>query len=128
MGDKGRRRLEKLIPQVLKEVGGGGRSEIVLGRIIDLIKSIGGRISYFALLLENPMVLTHLIQLAGASPWIASFLAQHPVLLDELLDPRTLYIPPETGQRPGTTLAVYAIFSRRHPGEDRRRRLQRILI
>jgi glutamate-ammonia-ligase adenylyltransferase len=98
LGDKGRRRLEKLIPQVLIEVGGGNRSEVVLGRIIDLIKSIGGRVSYFALLLENPMVLTHLIQLAGASPWIASFLAQHPVLLDELLDPRTLYIPPEAGQ------------------------------
>jgi glutamate-ammonia-ligase adenylyltransferase len=98
LGDKGRRRLEKLIPQVLKEVGAGNRSEMVLGRIIDLIKSIGGRISYLALLLENPMVLTHLIQLAGASPWIASFLAQHPVLLDELLDPRTLYMPPEAGQ------------------------------
>jgi glutamate-ammonia-ligase adenylyltransferase len=96
--DKGLQRLEKLIPQILKEVGDANRSEIVLGRIIDLIKSIGGRISYFALLLENPMALTHLIQLAGASPWIASFLAQHPVLLDELLDPRTLYIPPEAGQ------------------------------
>ena len=98
LGDKGRRRLEKLIPRVLKEVGAGNRSETVLGRIIDLIKSIGGRISYLALLLENPTVLTHLIQLAGASPWIASFLSQHPVLLDELLDPRTLYKPPEVGQ------------------------------
>ena len=98
LSDKGRQRLERLIPQVLKEVGTGDSSETVLGRIADLITSIGGRISYFALLLENPMVLTHLIQLAGASPWIASFLAQHPVLLDELLDPRTLYIPPEAGQ------------------------------
>jgi glutamate-ammonia-ligase adenylyltransferase len=98
LGDKGHRRLEKLIPRVLKEVGAGQRPEVVLGRIIDLIKSIGGRISYFALLIENPMVLTHLIQLTGSSPWIASFLAQHPVLLDELLDPRTLYIPPEAGQ------------------------------
>jgi glutamate-ammonia-ligase adenylyltransferase len=98
LGEKGLRRLEKLIPRVLKEVGAGQRPEVVLGRIIDLIKSIGRRISYFALLIENPMVLTHLIQLAGASPWIASFLAQHPVLLDELLDPRTLYIPPEAGQ------------------------------
>jgi len=98
LGDKGHSRLEKLIPQILKEVGEGKRSEKVLGRIIDLIKSIGGRISYFALLLENPMVLNHLIQLTGASPWIASFLSQHPVLLDELLDPRTLYMPPKAGQ------------------------------
>ena len=98
LGDRGRRRLEKLIPQVLREVGGQNQPEIILGRIIDLIKSIGGRISYLALLLENPKALSHLIQLAEASPWIASFLAQHPVLLDELLDPRTLYIPPEAKQ------------------------------
>jgi glutamate-ammonia-ligase adenylyltransferase len=98
LGDRGRRRLEKLIPQVLRETGAQNRPEIILGRIIDLIKSIGGRISYLALLLENPDALTHLIQLVEASPWIASFLAQHPVLLDELLDPRTLYIPPEAKQ------------------------------
>ena len=95
LGDRGQRRLEKLIPQVLRHVGIQKRPEIILGRIMDLIKSIGGRISYLALLLENPMALSHLIQLAEASPWIASFLAQHPVLLDELLDPRTLFIPPE---------------------------------
>jgi glutamate-ammonia-ligase adenylyltransferase len=98
LGDRGQRRLEKLIPQVLREVGGQNRPEIILGRIMDLIESIGGRISYLALLLENPKALSHLIQLAEASPWIASFLAQHPVLLDELLDPRSLYIPPEAKQ------------------------------
>ena len=98
LGDRGHRRLEKLIPLVLIEAGGQNGPEIILARIIDLIKSIGGRISYLALLLENPDALTHLIQLVEASPWIASFLAQHPVLLDELLDPRTLYIPPEARQ------------------------------
>ena len=98
LGEKGRQRLEKLIPQVLKAVGDEKKPELVLGRIIDLIKSIGGRISYLALLLEHPDALTHLVQLAQASPWIASFLAQHPVLLDELLDPRTLYKPPEARQ------------------------------
>ncbi len=98
IGSKGQQRLEKLIPQVLKAVGGAKSPEQVLGRIVDLLKSIGGRISYFALLLENPDALTHLIMLTEASPWIASFLALHPVLLDELLDPRTLYIPPDIEQ------------------------------
>ena len=95
IGSKGRQRLEKLMPQVLKTVGRAKNPEPVLGRIVDLLKSIGGRISYFALLVENPDALTHLVQLTDASPWIATFLALHPVLLDELLDPRTLYIPPE---------------------------------
>lgn len=98
IGSKGRQRLEKLIPRVLKAVGSAKSPEPVLSRIVDLLKSIGGRISYFALLLENPDALTHLIQLTEASPWIASFLALHPVLLDELLDPRTLYIPPTVEQ------------------------------
>lgn len=98
IGSKGQQRLEKLIPQVLKTVGNAKRPEAVLGRVVDLIESIGGRISYFALLLENPDALTHLVQLTEASPWIASFLALHPVLLDELLDPRTLYRPPDIEQ------------------------------
>ncbi|MGD9086811.1 MAG: bifunctional [glutamate--ammonia ligase]-adenylyl-L-tyrosine phosphorylase/[glutamate--ammonia-ligase] adenylyltransferase, partial [Desulfobacterales bacterium] len=98
IGSKGQQRLEKLVPLLLKTVGGANRPELVLSRIFDLLKSIGGRISYFALLLENPDALTHLIQLTEASPWIASFLALHPVLLDELLDPRTLYIPPGVEQ------------------------------
>ena len=98
IGSKGQQRLERLIPQVLKTVGRAKQPERVLGRIVDLLKSIGGRISYFALLLENPDALTHLVQLTEASPWIASFLALHPVLLDELLDPRTLYLPPDVNQ------------------------------
>ena len=98
IGSKGQHRLDKLIPLVLKSVGEANKPEPVLGRIFDLLKSIGGRISYFALLLENPNALTHLIQLTEASPWIASFLALHPLLLDELLDPRTLYIPPDIDQ------------------------------
>jgi glutamate-ammonia-ligase adenylyltransferase len=35
------------------------------------------------------------VQLLEASPWISNLLSRHPVLLDELLDPRTLYRPPE---------------------------------
>jgi glutamate-ammonia-ligase adenylyltransferase len=98
---KGRRRLEKLIPRVLKEAGNYEQPEIALSRVIDLIISIGGRISYFALLLENPDALNHLVQLSAASPWMANFLAQHPVLLDELLDPRMLYTPPEVTEIKG---------------------------
>jgi glutamate-ammonia-ligase adenylyltransferase len=67
---------------------------VTLRRVVDLIKTIEKRTSYLALLVESPTALTHLVKLSNASPWIASFLARHPVLLDELLDPRTLYLPP----------------------------------
>lgn len=91
----GRERLRRLVPLVVMAVGGAQQPEIVLGRIFDILRSIQQRTAYLALLLENPSILTHLVQLAGASPWIATFLSRHPVLLDELLDPRTLFRPPQ---------------------------------
>jgi glutamate-ammonia-ligase adenylyltransferase len=98
LSQTGRQRLDKLIPKVLKESGASEQPLITLGRIIDLIKTIERRTSYLALLLENPTVLSHVIKLSNASPWITSFLARHPVLLDELLDPRTLYKPPQPNE------------------------------
>ena len=39
------------------------------------------------------MALSHVVQLFAQSEWIAEHLTQHPVLLDEFLDPRSLYAP-----------------------------------
>ena len=94
MSSVGRERVNRLVPLVLQAVGRDPQADLVLGRLFDMIRSIQQRTSYLALLLENPSILSHLVQLAGASPWIATFLGHHPVLLDELLDPRTLYRPP----------------------------------
>ncbi len=89
-----RRRLDKLMPLLLDSLRPAPEAAVVLGRIADLLKTILRRSSYLALLLENQSALTHLVRLAGASPWIITHLTRHPVLLDELLDPRTLYTPP----------------------------------
>ena len=95
LSPRGRQRLDKLVPRFLKEIGLQKNALETLRRVVDLIKTIERRTSYLALLVENPTALTHLVKLSSASPWIATFLAQHPVLLDELLDPRTLYLPPQ---------------------------------
>ncbi len=94
LSPRGRRRLDKLVPRFLKEIGLQKNALETLRRVVDLIKTIETRTSYLALLVENPTAITHLVKLSNASPWIATFLARHPVLLDELLDPRTLYLPP----------------------------------
>jgi glutamate-ammonia-ligase adenylyltransferase len=94
LSSEGKHRLDKLMPQVLNEAGLCAQPLPVLNRIVDLIKTIQQRINYLALLLENPGALTHLVKLAEASPWVISYLTRHPVLLDELLDPRSLYEPP----------------------------------
>jgi glutamate-ammonia-ligase adenylyltransferase len=92
---EGRLRLDRLMPLVLRQVGKSEEPARTLGYILDLIKSIQRRTSYLSLLLENPAALSHLVRLATVSPWIAAFLSSHPVLLDELLDERTLYTPPK---------------------------------
>jgi glutamate-ammonia-ligase adenylyltransferase len=91
----GRKRMNKLMPLVLREAAASEQPVVIVKRIITLLEAIAQRTNYLSLLLENQRALTHLIRLADASPWIITFLSRHPVLLDELLDARTLYAPPD---------------------------------
>ncbi|MES9940078.1 MAG: bifunctional [glutamate--ammonia ligase]-adenylyl-L-tyrosine phosphorylase/[glutamate--ammonia-ligase] adenylyltransferase [Candidatus Thiodiazotropha sp. 6PLUC7] len=90
---KGWERLDQLMPLLLQAVGQSECADVALPRVLDLLAAVVRRTSYIALLVENPMVLSQLIKLAGISPWVASMLTRHPILLDELLDPRRLYSP-----------------------------------
>ncbi len=93
---EGQKRLEKLVPKILIEIANSKTPHSTLKRIFELIKTVQRRVCYLSLLLENPASLIHLIKLADASSWITCFLMHHPVLLDELIDPRTLlYSPPQ---------------------------------
>ncbi len=98
LGKRGRERLDKLMPLLLGAVGDTSAPTVTLSRILHLVEAIAGRSAYLALLVEHPMGLSQLARLCDASPWIATQLTQHPVLLDELLDPRTLYNPPARKQ------------------------------
>ncbi|MEE4608912.1 MAG: bifunctional [glutamate--ammonia ligase]-adenylyl-L-tyrosine phosphorylase/[glutamate--ammonia-ligase] adenylyltransferase, partial [Desulfobacteraceae bacterium] len=93
LSPEGRQRLDRLLPMLIQAAGRTDQPLPVLNRIVDLLLSIERRTNYLALLLENPDAVRHLVRLVAASPWVSSFLARHPVLLDELLDPRTLYRP-----------------------------------
>lgn len=61
-----------------------------LGRLLDFLEAIARRAAYLALLTEYPHALARLIRMIGASGWAATYLTQHPILLDELLDDRNL--------------------------------------
>ncbi|MCF8110711.1 MAG: bifunctional [glutamate--ammonia ligase]-adenylyl-L-tyrosine phosphorylase/[glutamate--ammonia-ligase] adenylyltransferase [Desulfobacteraceae bacterium] len=86
-------RLNRLMPQVLNAAAETDRPAMVLKRLMPLLESILNRSCYISLLLENPGALGHLVKLTRISPWIVSFLSTHPLLLDELLDLRSLYAP-----------------------------------
>jgi [glutamine synthetase] adenylyltransferase / [glutamine synthetase]-adenylyl-L-tyrosine phosphorylase len=91
----GRKKLARLVPVLIKQVGKTRDSEAVLVRLVDLIITIERRTTYLSLLIENTQALDTLVTLAAKSPWIISFLSSHPVLLDELMHPATLYAPPK---------------------------------
>jgi glutamate-ammonia-ligase adenylyltransferase len=92
---KGRERIDKLMPMIIKASAGLSQPALALDRITELIRSIGKRSIYISMLVENPAALPHLVKLIEASPLIASFLTRHPLLLDEFIDQRTLYHPPD---------------------------------
>jgi [glutamine synthetase] adenylyltransferase / [glutamine synthetase]-adenylyl-L-tyrosine phosphorylase len=93
LGEQGRRRLDELMPRVLKMAAGNETALDVLKRIGDLLEAIAGRTTYLTLLVEHPLALDQLARLCGASSWVATLLARYPILLDELLDPRALFDP-----------------------------------
>ncbi len=93
LSETGRRRLDRLMPLLLGAVAAAGEPDRTLPRLLDLVEAVARRTTYLALLEENPMALSQLVRLCAASPWIAQLLRDHPLLLDELLDPRSLYAP-----------------------------------
>ncbi len=85
--------LDQLMPHLLSEICSRADAPVPLARITPLLTGIVTRTTYLELLSEFPGALKHLISLCAASPMVASQLARHPLLLDELLDPNTLYQP-----------------------------------
>lgn len=84
-----RRRLELLLKCLLCELPADDALP-VLRRLLSIIEAIGQRSAYFALLLENVPARRRLIQVCAHGPFLASRIASHPLLLDELIDDRVL--------------------------------------
>ncbi len=92
--DASRARLLSLVnlalPQVAATVkeSGVGSHGATLGRLLDFLEAVARRSAYLSLLTEYPHTLERVIRMMHASGWAATFLTQHPILLDELLDDR----------------------------------------
>ena len=88
-------RLDRLVPLAVEAASTERDPDATLDRVLDLLDSISRRGSYLALLVEYPQTLSQLAAMMSASPWVAQYLTSRPMLLDELLDARTLYAPPD---------------------------------
>ncbi|WP_043528363.1 bifunctional [glutamate--ammonia ligase]-adenylyl-L-tyrosine phosphorylase/[glutamate--ammonia-ligase] adenylyltransferase [Litchfieldella xinjiangensis] len=120
----GYERLDALMPMLLTAVSDSEDPDMALERVLPLIEAVLRRTAYLALLRENPDALDHLMRLCGASPWIAEQLARHPVLLDELLTPATLYSPADKARLADELRQALA----RIPEEDEEAQLEALRI
>jgi glutamate-ammonia-ligase adenylyltransferase len=88
LDETGRRRLQTLLPRLLQAIAGGEAEAVALGRLLHVIERIGGRTVYLALLNENGVARSRLVELCTHSQFLADQIAAFPLLLDELLDER----------------------------------------
>jgi glutamate-ammonia-ligase adenylyltransferase len=94
MQEASRQRLDALVNNALPLIAkaykatGVGSPTATLGRLLDFFEAIARRSAYLSLLTEYPHTQERVIRMMHASGWAAQFLAQHPILLDELLDDR----------------------------------------
>ena len=116
MPASGQSRIDRLLPRVLEAASGYEHPNATAESLLRLIESIGRRESYLALLLEYPRCLDAVAKLAAASSWAAEYLAQHPILLDELLDTRALLAPVDIA---GMNRTLAALLSE-HDGDIER--------
>ncbi|MDP1765346.1 MAG: bifunctional [glutamate--ammonia ligase]-adenylyl-L-tyrosine phosphorylase/[glutamate--ammonia-ligase] adenylyltransferase [Methylotenera sp.] len=90
-----RQRFDALMPLTISQSAEMPNTDMTLLRVTDFLENICRRASYLALLAEHPQSMHLLVKLCSSSPWLTSYLVQHPILLDELLDTRTLYAAPD---------------------------------
>ncbi len=91
--ESSRRRMDVLLPAALRAALQTPAPLEAAVRLFDLIEKIAQRSAYLALLAEYPDTLARVARMVAASPWAAQYLTQHPLLLDSLIDWRTLFEP-----------------------------------
>jgi len=93
LSPQSRRRVDELLPLLLQSALATEHPKTAALRLLDLIETIAQRSAYLALLVEFPETLKRVARLMAASPWAAQYVVQHPVVLDSLIDWRTLMEP-----------------------------------
>jgi [glutamine synthetase] adenylyltransferase / [glutamine synthetase]-adenylyl-L-tyrosine phosphorylase len=112
-----RRRFDALLPALVAAAAAAGpEPDAALERCLALIEAIARRASYLALLAEHPEALERVARIVAASSWAAEYVTRHPLLLDELLDDRVLYAPPDWAAFGGSLRALIAA----HEGDAER--------
>jgi glutamate-ammonia-ligase adenylyltransferase len=94
MDEVARQRLAAVVGRTVELISRHESPGKSLERVLPVYRAICRRSAYLALLNENPAALERLLNLVVRSAWLAKQIAEHPMLLDELLDARLFDVPP----------------------------------
>jgi glutamate-ammonia-ligase adenylyltransferase len=83
-----RSRLDAIGPRLIEAAATTADPDTTLARCLNFVETVSRRGAYLALLQQYPMALRRVADMVCASSWAADYLGRHPLLLDELLDPR----------------------------------------
>ena len=75
----------RIAAPLLQEILRAPDPDMAIHHADNFLASLGHRISYLALLLENPPILTLLVRLFGTSVLLSRFFMKHPELMDRLV-------------------------------------------
>jgi glutamate-ammonia-ligase adenylyltransferase len=95
IGQRGLSTLHNLMPVIIHNIlsSTANNQGELFKRVLSVLHAILGRTAYLQLLFENQAALLQLVKLCAASPWVTEQIARFPLLLDELLNPISLYQP-----------------------------------
>ncbi len=85
LSERARKYLRSIAPVVLSEAAKTPDPDMALGNIEAFLQAIGARTTFYALLSENPSILSPLVQLFGSSQYLSRYFVNHPELVDVLL-------------------------------------------
>ena len=124
LDDAGRRRLRVIVERLLKAAARQPDPATVVERVLRVLDAIGARSSYLALLREQPAALDRLIDVCAVSGFLARQIADFPLLLDELIDPKAFH---ELPSRDGF-IGEVAARTERLPADDPERQVEALRI
>jgi glutamate-ammonia-ligase adenylyltransferase len=95
LSEAARIRFDRLVPRAIALAAATAHPDAALVRMLDFLEAVCRRSAYLALLDESQRALERVANMLAASQWAAQYLTRNPLLLDELLDPRTLDREPD---------------------------------
>lgn len=83
-------RFDAIVPAFMQAAAARPNPTETFMRLTDFLENISRRSAYLAFLNEHPQTLEQLAGIMSQSSWIAAYLTQYPILLDELISAQLL--------------------------------------